>query len=212
MKRETKVGLLVGMGVILLVGIILSDHLSVVQQQDPAKRMRDFGPSADRGITNDGLVPDPGTFTDANQPAPMPQPARQIVPVPEPGETIKPPVTPSAPDTNAVKVAANDGQTLTPPPQPQVEKPAAVVADNAAPAKNVNIHIVKHGDTLYKLAFSAYGNGSKWDLIQKANPDVGPKGQLHEGQKLVIPADGVPEEMKKTGMFVPVTPANTRGQ
>lgn len=37
MTRETKVGLLVGMGVILLIGIIISDHLAVVQQQDPAE-------------------------------------------------------------------------------------------------------------------------------------------------------------------------------
>ena len=36
MTRETKVGLIVGMGVILLIGIIVSDHLSVVQQQEPA--------------------------------------------------------------------------------------------------------------------------------------------------------------------------------
>lgn len=36
MTRETKVGLLVGMGIILLIGIVVSDHLSKVQQQPPA--------------------------------------------------------------------------------------------------------------------------------------------------------------------------------
>ena len=36
MTRETKVGLLVGMGIILLIGIVVSDHLSKVQQQQPA--------------------------------------------------------------------------------------------------------------------------------------------------------------------------------
>ncbi len=37
MTRETKVGLLVGTGIILLIGIIVSDHLSVVQRQEPAR-------------------------------------------------------------------------------------------------------------------------------------------------------------------------------
>lgn len=36
MTRETKVGLIVGMGVILLIGIIVSDHLSEVSRQEPA--------------------------------------------------------------------------------------------------------------------------------------------------------------------------------
>lgn len=36
MTRETKVGLLVGLGIILLVGIIVSDHLSVAQRQNAA--------------------------------------------------------------------------------------------------------------------------------------------------------------------------------
>lgn len=49
MTRETKVGLLVGMGVILLIGIIISDHLSVVQHQDPAA-LTDFAGRAQDSI------------------------------------------------------------------------------------------------------------------------------------------------------------------
>lgn len=49
MTRETKVGLLIGLGVILLIGIIVSDHLSVVQHQDPA-RMTTFADQAQESI------------------------------------------------------------------------------------------------------------------------------------------------------------------
>ena len=49
MTRETKVGLIVGMGVILLIGIIVSDHLSVVQQQEPAL----INEGLTRGSSND---------------------------------------------------------------------------------------------------------------------------------------------------------------
>lgn len=40
MTRETKVGLLVGMGVILLIGIIVSDHLAVMQKEQ--RELSDF--------------------------------------------------------------------------------------------------------------------------------------------------------------------------
>lgn len=49
MTRETKVGLLIGLGVILLIGIIVSDHLSVVQDQDPAQ-MTTFADQAQESI------------------------------------------------------------------------------------------------------------------------------------------------------------------
>lgn len=55
MTRETKVGLLVGMGVILLIGIIVSDHLAVVQHQTPA----DFTSFAQQAQQSISPMPDP---------------------------------------------------------------------------------------------------------------------------------------------------------
>ena len=37
MTKETKIGLLVGMGAIILIGILISDHLSVAQRQQQAQ-------------------------------------------------------------------------------------------------------------------------------------------------------------------------------
>jgi nucleoid-associated protein YgaU len=54
MTRETKVGLLIGLGVILLIGIIVSDYLSVAQLQEPAgQAMTEFGPRAAQSIQSD---------------------------------------------------------------------------------------------------------------------------------------------------------------
>lgn len=69
MTRETKVGLLVGMGVILLIGIIISDHLSVVQQQNPAEQMTRFADRAQDSITR------------IDPPAPSAPPAASAPPV-----------------------------------------------------------------------------------------------------------------------------------
>ncbi len=55
MTRETKVGLLVGLGVILLIGIIVSDQLSQIQKQQPAD-LTDFAGAAQQGIISDELV------------------------------------------------------------------------------------------------------------------------------------------------------------
>ncbi len=65
MTRETKVGLLVGMGVILLIGIIVSDHLAIVQQED--RNLPDFATQAQGSIQADGqsqsLMGMPGSRT-----------------------------------------------------------------------------------------------------------------------------------------------------
>lgn len=53
MTRETKVGLLVGMGVILLIGIIVSDHLSMAQKQTPPD-MTDYGSIAQSSLNAQG--------------------------------------------------------------------------------------------------------------------------------------------------------------
>jgi nucleoid-associated protein YgaU len=57
MTRETKVGLLVGLGMILLIGIIVSDHLSVVSNQEAAN-LTHYADGAQRSV-NGGQTPTP---------------------------------------------------------------------------------------------------------------------------------------------------------
>lgn len=59
MTRETKIGLLLGMGVILLIGIIISDQLSQVQQGDPAD-FTGFAAESQRSIDISDATPAPG--------------------------------------------------------------------------------------------------------------------------------------------------------
>jgi len=78
MTRETKVGLLIGVGVILLIGIILSDYLSEAQRQQPAQ-MEQFAPRAQAGLAGDGdaaLPPEPVPAVDALA-------GRRAVPLPD---------------------------------------------------------------------------------------------------------------------------------
>ena len=64
MTRETKIGLLVGMGVILFIGILISDYLSSAQQQTPA----------DLTELDRQSAPPPAPVAERQQALPMPQP------------------------------------------------------------------------------------------------------------------------------------------
>jgi 5'-nucleotidase len=68
--------------------------------------------------------------------------------------------------------------TPAPTPAPEATTPAPAVAGNS--------HVVKHGETLYSIAKSSYGDGKQWQKIASANPGVTP-ATLKVGQTLVIP-------------------------
>lgn len=106
MTRETKVGLLVGMGIILLIGIVVSDHLSKVQQQQPANFTDMSRETFDSLITNNHNNTLPNSV-------PVATPARAAVmdrsePLPLPNEVI----TPVAPGN---RMAEETARYTTPP-------------------------------------------------------------------------------------------------
>lgn len=232
MARETKVGLLVGMGVILLIGIIVSDHLAEVQRQNPADMVKFAADS------QEGLLGAPGIFgADIIQPQPQAQalpPVAQRVtrqePLPLPGEDVS---QQRAQPGEASVVLDPRGRVVAP------QVPGMQVADGIAPVTghgqasqmvNVDIrpepqqpsvrvlakHTVRRGDTLYKLARQYYGNGEMWQLIREANPSINEKGQLSEGQSLMIPhrPDAAPADtapLTATGLVVQVDPSTAPG-
>jgi nucleoid-associated protein YgaU len=111
MTRETKVGLLVGMGVILLIGIIISDHLSVAQHQSPA----DMTGAASRAqesinplVRADDVVPEPVPASRGESVL------QRVQPLPTPNEMQTPPWRPVPEDATA--------------PPPPAELPRAFVA------------------------------------------------------------------------------------
>lgn len=195
MARETKVGLLVGMGIILLIGIIVSDHLSVVNHQTAAT-MEDFGNVAQRSV--EGQANQPGTpLARGDNQFGQPVPANRVVPVPMPDETI------NAIDRTPAQDQANQ------PPTPRL-------ADADQPATPLAVHVVKHGDTIYRIVRTYYKNDVAWTasakLIEDANRgSIGPKGQLRDGTKLVIPKPVVPAELKKTGLLEAADPNTSSG-
>lgn len=117
MTRETKIGLLLGMGVILLIGIIISDQLSQVQQ-DPAD-FTGFAAETQRSIDISDATPG-------------------YTPIPAPGQNRN--TSPTGPSTvtdvpNEFFIPDDVRATL---PQRQADAGTAGVSPSSLPAYNVN--------------------------------------------------------------------------
>lgn len=68
------------------------------------------------------------------------------------------------------------------------KSPAPSLKNRPSPKKN-KIHVVKSGDTLWKIAKKTYGNGAQYNKIYNANKKVvgGNPNIIKPGQKLVLP-------------------------
>ncbi|MHC4994861.1 MAG: LysM peptidoglycan-binding domain-containing protein [Planctomycetota bacterium] len=91
MTKETKIGLLVGCFVIILIGILISDHLANVQLQEPAQIAEAIVPSEAESPLS--IFPDNSVDTSyaAVEPSrPLPLPEELVEPEPEPELEITP--------------------------------------------------------------------------------------------------------------------------
>lgn len=134
MTRETKVGLVVGMGVILLIGIIVSDHLSVMQQQEPAafvdngSRQREKIPPGSGVFSNPGSAAQqssrvgihkaPSGSTKGLQESPYPLPSRH-----QASPRVAPPVTPRTDRYSQPVIADPAAQPVPPSSNPRSSDP-----------------------------------------------------------------------------------------
>jgi nucleoid-associated protein YgaU len=104
----------------------------------------------------------------------------------QPGERVLIPIfdldavqAPATPAVAAKTVPASSGGTGAVTPAPKSE-PAA--------SSGARSHVVKEGESLWKIAKQELGSGARWNEIYEANRDVLPNPEaLHTGQKLRVP-------------------------
>jgi nucleoid-associated protein YgaU len=192
MTRENKLALVVGFGLILFVGILISDHFSIVHTQQPANFTK-------------AAIADPLHAVQSGNPnlielqpiAPPPQPAvstgtMDINAISAVGETARPEQQTSiyngaltagnSPQHNSEVVAINaDGSNANPPgfvPVPAVSDPIPAA---------FAIHNVRGGESLFGICRQHYGDTSLVNALAKFNSLDDPAA-IEVGQPIKLPA------------------------
>ena len=186
MTRENKLALVVGFGLILFVGILISDHFSTVRSQQAANLANHdaaIDPMAvhhqDEGYIDIGKIA---------APPPSEPNATALGNLPAPSDN---PTTVEQPDAS--------GLALTPDaiPKHAAETKTAAKPDEKTPegfvplppegtAVKVRHHEVHSGDSLYAICKQYYGDTSLLSALAKANSIDDPTN-LKVGAKLLIP-------------------------
>ena len=202
MTRENKLAMVVGFGLLLFVGILVSDHFSTAQRQETANlaskdRAREHG-SRPISIT---AVPIAGVT--AVQPA-------EVMPTNVPGdlrtvsnkntsETVPPTANPNVrPIPNVPYV----DQGIAP---ATVEIAKTVKVQEGEPG--VRLHPIAVGETLYSICAAAYGDSSLWKALAEYNKKTLPNPEkLRKGVTLRLP----PVEQLRRGSVVASTTKGAR--
>ena len=188
MTRETKIGLLVGMGFIIMFGIILSEH---------GARRRAVLPPRDQVATNGGGGAVRTGLARAPRPAATPIPGPVIVP--DPMVVVRPAATPETPTRQVAVVSAHARPTKTATPTVAnvlFSRPSAAptvanrVAVDEGQLVTGMVYVVRRNDNLTRIAKRTMGSDSPKtvQLLFDANQDtLKSKNTIRVGQKLRIP-------------------------
>lgn len=235
MTRETKIGLLVGMGVIILIGILISDHLSEAQRQQQAELARPVA-EIDASMAPDAALLSPRDPIAQRPPVSVPPPGLDRTPADaqasDPASRTGNPYiqrqhTPAFDTTDITRRErespgpAHVDVTRNPDFEVRADRPVrrddvvrirAAEAGPAGPTRRT--HQVKSGERLSDIAKKYYGNATKWRLIAEANKDRIPNPNVvRAGVRLYIPPEqGEAEPTPAPTRAATPAPAPTRTQ
>lgn len=197
MTREHKLALIVGFALVLVLGVLISDHFSKARQVEMAGATDIKPPTArEMGAGGNGARLIPAGIAGSQQP---PTSGRNdlmalpgVMPLPQ-----DPPVTRQiamgggspSPLVSATQVApypAPDGYHNDP--------GAAATPSSTPPVPQIPLtrYDVKEGDTLYRIASKTYGDAKLWEKIRDYNKEkLGSSGALRQGVTLLLPPKDV---------------------
>ncbi len=211
MTRETKIGLLVGLAFIIVIGILLSDHMTSVNEP-PLAPLQLAGNNVRSGLgqpTSDNAPPvvitppnvSPSqTVLTRDELNPRSRPVAPQPPITVIGQNTTNNNVPARLTETARQVGEEivdpNGQPITDPAPAQPVKTAVANTYKAAP-----------GDSLSKIAARFYGTGTRANiaLIIAANPSLKDNpNRIIIGKSYVIPAAGAPAAAASPVAVLPV--------
>ena len=168
MTRENKLALVIGFGLLLLAGILVSDHLSAQQrmEEDPLQAVEPrWVPDQDilQYASPEDIAPEPAT--NRSQRVVSNTPAATSVPVT------------TVPKTTGKIMIGGAGNS------------ASSTNEVTRSRNSMRFHYVKSGENLSRIAKQYYGDSKQWVLIKKHNPSINADA-LQIGTRLLIPERG----------------------
>ena len=179
MTKENKLALVVGFGLVLFVGILISDHFSAARRQEAADLLPATNALADVRRNDRELI---DMAPDEPQTPPMATHTTEMAPV-----KTEPDVQPILSDEADPPIFVNadsptDG-TIQVVDLEQLQK----MTDAAKAKSSLPTHQVQSGETLFSICRDTYGDGSLADKLGSFNSIKNP-ASLREGHRLQIPS------------------------
>ena len=184
MTRESKLALIIGFVLVLVVGVLVSDHFSqannmILDVQQPEATttnapITQLGPREKRGI-NSAIGNTPGGNEQiAHRPVEIPSDGTG-------GRSLIEQALDAARNVELPKAAAEDKDKA----QPKIDEPIRPL-----PTPKYSVYKVVSGDSLIKIARRLLNDGERWKEIHQLNADVlGPDAILKIGMELKVPQD-----------------------
>jgi nucleoid-associated protein YgaU len=182
MTRENKLALVVGFGLLLFVGILVSDHFSDAHRQDKvdlaAKRE-----SRDRATGPISIAPMPAavaTATSGARPEPVAGAPADVVPASR-GVT---PITSDPRGSRSIVMVGGGAGEPTP-----TAMPAKGETRKQESEPGVKLRPIGDGESLYSICKQEYGDGSLADALARYNKTVVPDPRrIRKGVTIRVPS------------------------
>jgi nucleoid-associated protein YgaU len=189
MRRDTQIGIILGVVILVVIGIFLSTRTTVYETKTPDLKLSEEESVAESEIEEIEEI----DINDLIKEPKIALPKEDIQPVEELVE--KSPVEPSKDNvTLEGKWEGTKTDSIEPeiseltPPEAEEEETITVLETKQKDASGKTIHKVKPNDSLFAISRKYYGDEAKWHKIYEVNRDnmSGPN-VLYPGQELVIP-------------------------
>jgi nucleoid-associated protein YgaU len=178
MTRENKLALVVGFGLLLFVGILVSDHFSAAHRQDKVD-LASKRETRDRAPGPISIAPMPAavaTVTSDIRPEPSAEIAGDVVPA---SNGVTPIPSEPRPSRSVVMVG---GAT------PKAEPAAKVQPRKQESEPGVKLRPIGDGESLYSICKQEYGDGALTDALARYNKSAVPDPRrIRKGVTIRVP-------------------------
>jgi len=185
--REQKLALIVGFALVLVVGILISDHLSPASLDEPIESLAFGSPIGD---LPPAVVIDDRSIRRSND---WDQTPRVNRPTHPPAGTPEEAPEKPAPDDDFEPINISQGQPFGISDDDTIEsekpEPKKDWSQPPQPKQSFTRYVVKKNESLSKIADRFLGSPTRWPELAALNSDrVGKDGSVREGTTLRIPA------------------------